>query len=53
MLGRKLADRLAASGPLPISPAEHVEIVRSLGLAGAGEERILGRNAEDLYGLER
>jgi predicted TIM-barrel fold metal-dependent hydrolase len=40
---------------VPISPREHVDIVRdlvrSLALGGAAEEAILGRNAEELFQL--
>jgi predicted TIM-barrel fold metal-dependent hydrolase len=38
-------------GPVPITPAEHIDLVRSLGLNEADEERVLGRNAEQLFGL--
>jgi hypothetical protein len=38
-------------GPVPISPAKHVDLVRSLGRNQADEERVLGRNAEQLFGL--
>ena len=38
--------------PVPLSPAEHVEEVRSLGLSTEDEERILWRNAVDLFRLE-
>jgi predicted TIM-barrel fold metal-dependent hydrolase len=39
-------------GPLPISPAEHIDMVTALGLSRADEERILGRNAEALFELD-
>jgi predicted TIM-barrel fold metal-dependent hydrolase len=38
-------------GPVPISPLEHVAIVKSLGLSGADEAKILWKNADSLYGL--
>ncbi len=37
--------------PVPISPKEHIDIVRSLGLAGEDEERILWKNANNLFHL--
>lgn len=36
---------------VPISPREHIDIVHSLGLGAVAEERILGRNAEELFQL--
>ena len=39
-------------GPVSISPGEHVDLVRSLGLDGADEERVLGANAEELFELQ-
>jgi predicted TIM-barrel fold metal-dependent hydrolase len=39
-------------GPLPISPVEHVDIVcNELGLSEEDQDRILGRNAKELFGL--
>ncbi|MEW6554746.1 MAG: amidohydrolase family protein [Actinomycetota bacterium] len=39
-------------GPIPISPAEHIDIVRhDLGLTQAEQEKILGLNAKELFGL--
>jgi predicted TIM-barrel fold metal-dependent hydrolase len=38
-------------GAVPISPDEHVEIVRSIGLTKDDEEKIFWRNANDLFGL--
>jgi predicted TIM-barrel fold metal-dependent hydrolase len=38
-------------GPVPISPLEHVEIVRSLQLGDKDEAGILWKNADRLFGL--
>ncbi len=39
-------------GPLPISPKEHIDIVRNeLGLSEEGQRKILGLNAKDLFDL--
>lgn len=38
-------------GPVPISPKEHINIVRSLGLNGEDEARILWKNANQLFRL--
>ena len=39
-------------GPVPISPKEHIDIVRNeLSLSGEEQEMILGRNAARLFGI--
>jgi aminocarboxymuconate-semialdehyde decarboxylase len=39
-------------GPVPISPKEHIDILRNdLGLSVAEQEKILGLNARELFGL--
>jgi aminocarboxymuconate-semialdehyde decarboxylase len=38
-------------GPVPISPAEHIDIVKGLGLSLEDEARIFWKNASDLFGL--
>jgi aminocarboxymuconate-semialdehyde decarboxylase len=38
-------------GPVPISPAEHIDLVRSLHLDAADEDRVLGGNAEHIFQL--
>jgi len=38
-------------GPVPISPREHVDLVRGLGLEAAQEAAILAGNADRLFGL--
>ncbi|MGO9122206.1 MAG: amidohydrolase family protein [Desulfomonilaceae bacterium] len=38
-------------GPVPISPREHIDIVRSLGLSREEEASILWKNAEELFKL--
>ena len=36
-------------GPVPISPKEHIDIVKGLGLSVEDESRILWKNANDLF----
>ena len=38
-------------GPVPISPAEHIDLVKSLGLSPEDEAGIFWKNASDLFGL--
>jgi hypothetical protein len=38
-------------GPVPISPAEHIDLVRSLHLDATDEDRVLGGNAEQIFRL--
>jgi len=38
-------------GPVPISPAEHIEIVRGLGLDATDEAAVLGGNAQRFFSL--
>ena len=39
-------------GPIPISPEEHIRIIRNdLGLSPGEQEKILGLNAKELFGL--
>ena len=38
-------------GPVPISPAEHIEIVRGLGLDAEDETAVLGGNAQRFFKL--
>jgi predicted TIM-barrel fold metal-dependent hydrolase len=40
-------------GPVPISPLEHVEIVRFLQLGDKDEAGILWKNTDRLFGLRR
>ena len=37
--------------PVPISPREHIDIVKSLGLTREEEEKILWKNANSLFHL--
>ena len=38
-------------GPVPISPAEHIEMIQSLALSEDDEAKILWKNADRLYDL--
>gem|GEM_PF-159731 len=38
-------------GPVPISPKEHIDIVRGLGLSSEDENKVLWKNANELFGL--
>ena len=38
-------------GPVPISPSEHIDLVKSLGLSPEDEAKIFWKNASDLFGL--
>ena len=38
-------------GPVPISPKEHIDIVRSLGLSREDEDKILWKNSAELFKL--
>lgn len=48
---RKFAPLGTDYGPVPIRLREHIDIVRALGLGKIAEEKILGRNVEDLLEL--
>ena len=37
---------------VPISPREHIDIIRSLGLGAIAGQKILGRNAQELFQLD-